>query len=67
MSKMTPFGQHSQSFVYGYDLEVCLNHLEGLLDGEVDRLHERGGTKKVQRRIELVEAAIAHLTEASEL
>lgn len=65
--EVKPFGQDSISYVHGYDLEVCLSHIEGLLDGEVDRVHERGGSKKVQRRIELVEDAIAKLTEASEL
>ena len=64
---MTPFGVHSVSYTHGYDLPMCLSHLEGLLDGEVCAVQDKGGSKHVMKRIEMVEQAIALLTEVADL
>jgi len=60
---MTPFGVHSVSYTHGYDLPMCLSHLEGLLDGEVHRAHG----PKALKRIFHGEQAIALLTEVADL
>lgn len=64
---MKPFGKESSSYNIGYDLPLLLSHLEGLLDGEVNEIHELGAAKKRMARVELVEQAIEKLTEAADM
>lgn len=64
---MKPFGKESVSYTYGYDLPMCLSHLEGLLEGEVQRVESKGGSKKIMTRIEFVERALALLSDAAEM
>jgi len=64
---MKAFGIGSLSYEHGYDLPIVLSHLEGLLDGEVDLIHEQGGGKKKMQRIALVEQAIEKLSEAMDM
>lgn len=63
---MRPFGEDSMSYRAGYSLSLCLSHLEGLQDEEAETLCSSGRGPK-WKRANLVEEAVAKLTEALDM
>jgi hypothetical protein len=63
---MKPFGEHSLSYRAGYTLGVCLSHLEGMQGAEAETLCSSGRGPK-WKRANLVEEAVAKLTEACDM
>lgn len=68
--KLRPFGEHPHYVTYNYyDLDFLIGHLENLLDQECENGDCTKDPKRSPRskRVELVEAALEKLREASEL
>lgn len=61
---MKPFGEHCLSYRSGYTVELCLSHLEGLLDAERERKRGQG---KYRERMGLIEDAVEKLNRAVDM